>query len=356
MFQKLIRSARREILRRMPSHPIGEARRLLRSGRPRDAIALLAKVVEERSDPEVAQELVQLRHDAALQGNFAAPAQAWPPDVPDLFPGNDRIPEIRADEFSPEALASGILHHGGLIVRSFMQPEEVERCAACVRNAFASYTRFREGTASQADFLWYYPFQPRSGRRDLEQAREFAEVAAGVLGADSPATVHEVLKFAQAHGILAAVESFLGEPPAISVRKTTARIVPPTTGTSWHQDGRFLGDYVRSANMWIALSECGESAPSLDIVPKRLDHIVETGTEGAPLYWTVADSVAERTARNAGVEILHLDFAPGDVIFFDHMNLHRTGVRPGMTQERLAIEWWFFAPSRFPAEQIPILA
>ena len=41
-------------------------------------------------------------------------------------------------------------------------------------------------------------------------------------------------------------------------------------------------------------------------------------------------------------------FAPGDAIFFDHMNLHRTGSRPEMTEPRFAVESWFFGPSAFP--------
>ena len=47
-------------------------------------------------------------------------------------------------------------------------------------------------------------------------------------------------------------------------------------------------------------------------------------------------------------------FKAGDALLFDQMFLHRTGVRPGMTRERLAIESWFFAGSTFPMEQMPI--
>ena len=37
------------------------------------------------------------------------------------------------------------------------------------------------------------------------------------------------------------------------------------------------------------------------------------------------------------------------------MTLHRTGVSPGMTRTRYAIESWFFAPSTYPQDQVPIL-
>jgi len=45
----------------------------------------------------------------------------------------------------------------------------------------------------------------------------------------------------------------------------------------------------------------------------------------------------------------------GDAILFDDMNLHRTAVTPEMTEERYAIESWFFAPSHFPDTQIPVV-
>jgi len=331
---------------------------LSRAGRCRDAFALLGDAFESSGDAELASELVLLRYEAAMKGRSRSQPVAgdWPPDEPDLFPECAGIPEISSAAFTPAALASGIVRHGGLIVRGLLSQEEVDRYTTCVHLAFDARTRHVAGAASQEDAKWYTPFRNWRDRNLLGGARDFAERGGGVLGADSPAMVHEILKMAESRGVIAAVEAFLDERPAVSVRKTTLRIVPPTTGTSWHQDGAFLGDYVRSVNMWIALSECGDDAPSLDIIPKRFDHIVPTGTEGAPFTWTVADTVAERVAREAGVEILHGNFAPGDAVFFDHMNLHRTGVRPGMTKDRLAIEWWFFAPSRFPTEQIPILA
>ena len=48
-------------------------------------------------------------------------------------------------------------------------------------------------------------------------------------------------------------------------------------------------------------------------------------------------------------------FEPGDALLFDDFFLHQTGVSPGMTQQRYAIETWFFAPSTYPHDQIPIL-
>jgi hypothetical protein len=56
-----------------------------------------------------------------------------------------------------------------------------------------------------------------------------------------------------------------------------------------------------------------------------------------------------------GVPVLRPKLGPGDALLFDHLFLHRTGVDPGMTRERYAIESWFFAPSSYPEGQIPIV-
>jgi hypothetical protein len=37
------------------------------------------------------------------------------------------------------------------------------------------------------------------------------------------------------------------------------------------------------------------------------------------------------------------------------MNLHCTAIAPGMTKDRYAIEAWFFAPSCYPMNQLPLM-
>ena len=49
------------------------------------------------------------------------------------------------------------------------------------------------------------------------------------------------------------------------------------------------------------------------------------------------------------------EFAAGDALMFDQLTLHRTGILPTMTRDRYAIESWFFAPSRYPHDQVPLV-
>jgi hypothetical protein len=105
-----------------------------------------------------------------------------------------------------------------------------------------------------------------------------------------------------------------------------------------------MGKDIRSLDVWISLSHCGDDAPGIDVVGRRLDEIADTGTYGARMSWTVAPDVVERVAAGAIVRPI---FEPGDALLFDHMNLHCTAIDPGMTRDRYAIETWFFAPSTY---------
>ena len=105
-----------------------------------------------------------------------------------------------------------------------------------------------------------------------------------------------------------------------------------------------MGKDIRSLNVWIALTPCGEDAPGLDIIGKRFDGIVPTGTDGSRFAWSVSNDVADEAADDTVVSPV---FEPGDAMIFDHLCLHKTGTRPGMTVDRYAIESWLFAPSTY---------
>jgi hypothetical protein len=109
---------------------------------------------------------------------------------------------------------------------------------------------------------------------------------------------------------------------------------------------------VRSVNVWLSLSRCGDVAPSMDIVPRRLEEFVEVGGEGTILQ----DQIGEKEAAAAaeGVGIVRPIFDPGDALIFDHYFLHQTGSDPSMPNPRYANESWFFGPSAYPESYTPI--
>jgi hypothetical protein len=155
-------------------------------------------------------------------------------------------------------------------------------------------------------------------------------------------------------GVPDLVAAHLGEWPALSVKKATLRrVTKEKSNAAWHQDGAFMGTDIRTVNLWLALSHCGDDAPGLDILPRRLDHIVETGTPGAVFDWSASPDMVERAAE--GTRVCRPIFEPGDALLFDHMFMHRTAAGPEMTKDRHGVEMWFFAPSLYPPSQIPLV-
>jgi hypothetical protein len=328
------------------------ARRLAAEGRYRDAIELLSREPLDTIDLQTLCDLVGWRL-AAFDPQRGA--QPWPATYRDPFPGAGGPPEIGRSALTTEILGGAIQHHGCLLVRGLISGEETRSLAGVVERAFAAAAAFEAermsgGAPERSPWFAPYPLAPDDGMK--EPSRYWLIENGGVWTADSPRALTDFIRFLRGHGVLKVIEDYLGERTYLSLGKSTLRRVPPTALGGWHQDGAFLGLSTRTVNCWLTLSDCGEDAPGLDVYPRRLNGLVETGTRGAPFTWAVGDAVVDDMAKS--VPHVMPRFAAGDALLFDQLLLHRTGVRPGMTRERLAIESWFFAGSTFPMEQMPI--
>lgn len=305
-----------------------------------------------RRDPQLERRLVRVRHEAfrelARTGDAAPDVRSGGP-VPAVVDGTD---------LGPELLRRAILEHGSLHVRGAVPDDRVEQLMKGIDRAIEARDDFEAGAAADQTTPWFEPFRPHSSypsimNRQLGNRRQWVREAGGVWAADSPRMLFELFDTLDAVGIGDVITGYLGERPALAVDKCTLRRVALDTSTDWHQDGAFLGEGIRTVNLWLALTECGRDAPGLDIVPTRLDHIVETGTEGATFSWSVGPGVVDRVA--AAAPVARPLFEPGDALFFDDLFLHRTAIDPAMTRERHAIESWFFAPSAYPEQYVPLV-
>jgi hypothetical protein len=332
---------------------LGTADSLAAAGRHRAAIDLLTAANRRAPDAAFERALVTLRH-AAFAGTARTPGRSeWPPRCGDPFPGAVGVPEIAAAALTADVLGGALAHHGSLIVRGFVAPERAAVLVSDIDRALAAYDADVAGAAAPDEGRWFTRFGPGDGNGYTEIERRFFRQSGGqLLAGDSPRALFDIIETFTAIGFGRVLAAHFGEWPALSFKKSTLRRTPPTTETEWHQDGAFLGEATRTVNVWLACSPCGVDAPSIDIVARRLDGIVETGTEGAAFRWSVAAPVAERVAQGA---IVRPEFAAGDALLLDQLTLHRTGVSPGMTRTRYALESWFFAPSTYPHEQMPIV-
>lgn len=314
-------------------------------------ISALTDANRQERDAERERRLIQLRLDALELVDSSDEPSEWPPTVPDLFPEGGWPPEVPAAELTVEKLKSGIFRHGCLLVRGLLDHERVDQLIDDVDRAFAGfhvwYEAFQRGRPTP-DSPWYTPLADRVP----DNERVWCLDAGGVLAVESPRGLFDVVEAFQDAGLGPVLTEFLGGRPALLARKWHLRRVPAGITADWHQDGAFMGSDIRTINVWVALSPCGEGhdAPGLNIVARRLDRVVDTGTDGARLEWSVGPGMAERVSNG---HIVSPTFEPGDALLFDHLLLHRTDQRPGSSRDRYAIEAWFAAPSSYPPEQIP---
>jgi hypothetical protein len=323
------------------------------SGTTEELFAEVERLTEanrSNRDRDTERELLRLRHLAGIRlliGNGTKPE--YPSPESDRLPHAETLPEIPRDEVTPELLRAGILRDGCLLVRGLIDRDEALRFAAQIDRSFAERERLDAGESPAEGY--YEEFQAQHPFEIAEGARIWVKEGGGVLAPDAPMLTFEMLEMFEAAGLLRLVGAYLGERPMISLQKTTLRKAEPHVGGAWHQDGAFMGE-VRALNLWVALSRCGDEAPGLDIVPRRLDEFAATTTDEAVLSYQVSQSKAEEAAGDK--KIIRPIFEPGDALFFDEMFLHATGSDPSMPKPRFAVESWFFGGSAFPQEYGPI--
>jgi hypothetical protein len=295
--------------------------------------------------------VLALSHRAGIALQDEAPEQ---PDFVDAesdrLPEGDPLPEIPAAELTPGLIRAGILRDGCLLVRGLVDRERALGFAKEIDRAYAQRERVEAGRNAKAGYYEEFAPEPGSGEPVV---RGWIKQGGGLLAADSPRLHFEMGQMFRAAQLPDLVGGYLGEPALISVHKTTLRRAEPSVPGSWHQDGFFMGP-VRSLNMWLSLSRCGDVAPGLDLVPRRLGQYLATATEEAVLDYTISQRKVEEAAAAAGTRVVRPIFEPGDAIFFDELFLHQTGSDPAMDKPRYAIENWFFGGSAFPSEYAPI--
>ena len=326
-----------------PEHTAPEVDRLVAEGRLVDAVDLLATAYRENREPAAAIRLVDLRRRAAAAMEAGHGRSPWPPAYDDPFPGvTGRLPEVDRAELTTDVLGGAVAHHGALLVRGLFDEHQVARGLEVIQTAGRRRDELPAGSRGDE---WFRPF-PESEHRDKVLRKLVAEKG-GTWLADSPAATAHFLDELTASRAVGVIAEHMGERPCFSLQKSTMRrSLPIAELTGWHQDGSFLGDDVRTANVWVTFSRCGgeHPAPGLEVVPRRIDEILPVeGWSRAGISFDLIDEIAAETP------VVRPAFEAGDALMFDERFLHRTFLDASMTQVRFALECWFFAPSH-PAE------
>lgn len=279
------------------------------------------------------------------------------------------VPEIDAPELTVDVLRSAMRESGCCLVHNFFSAGEVKDIRAYIDHSFTvskGNGRLHKYLSRQVDLKEVLA----KTKKDIEEKRKTNETYTDIiklgpnlkrtLGADvscltatSPILTDKLLALYDRKGLRDLCAAYFENEPCVSVYKWVLRkAVPPPQTIDFHQDGAFMGDHIDSLNCWVPLTDCGAGtdAPGMDIVPVRFLGTFEKGT--GVLNWTVSpQAVVDRFGEEA---IVTPAFREGDAFFFDHCLLHRTQHVPDSTEERYAVETWFFDSRNFPKNQIPI--
>jgi hypothetical protein len=323
-----------------------------------DEIRHLTEQNRVHRDTKVERRLVELRYEVFKVLDVPSSPPEWPDDIDDLYEGQ-LVPEIDRNDLTVEAIRSGINNHGSLLVRGLLGSDAVAQLKDGIDKSFDAFDARANGDMQSEVEGWYEPVTHRMITDD-DRARKRSR--GNILAFESPPVLFDLIEIMNSAGIGDLANLHFGEVPGILARKVTLRRMEHNFGGAWHQDGAFMGSGIRSLNIWIALSHCGDNAPGLDVAGRRFDELLPTG-KGASKVWGIKPEDAEAAA---GDTIVRPIFEAGDALIFDHMCLHKTGIEKSMTERRYAIEMWYFAPSTYaemskhvdggysPRDQVPL--
>lgn len=275
----------------------------------------------------------------------------WPPPYRDPRPDMQiGLVEVTPEALDTEMLGGAVAHHGCLVVRGLIGDHDLALARNAVDTAHENQRACRDGL--DHDRLWYDPV--RTGEKKDSIQRAMGADSGSVWLADSPRATAIIMDVLGAAAVPAILEEHFGEAPMFSLQKSTMRRIEAEERlTTWHQDGAFMGRDIRTMNLWVALTDCGGSFPAsgLEIIPARMEEILDT-TGGIVPYAVPFETIDEVTKE---LPAITPEFRAGDALFFDERFLHRTHTREGLTESRSAIECWFFAPSGFADDYVPLM-
>jgi hypothetical protein len=331
---------------------LAQADSLADEGRFLEAVELLAEANRRSRDFEIEKRLVRLRNLAYEELDRSPTESPWPDDAPRPRDADEDLPAVSRDELTPELVRDRILRYGATYIPGLIPRERAVQLAEGIESSFEVAAANKNDP--KADVApWFYPWRHVEDKMRLAQTRTFVRDGGGVWTVESPRVMFDFLEVLEEAGLRSLIRDYLGERPAMTLKKSTLRKTTPLPMADWHQDGAFLGDDIRTINLWLCLSDCGDDAPGLDVVPRRFDRVLETGSGGAAFDWSIGDGTVEEARED--VPVLRPIFQPGDAMLFDELFLHRTATDDTMTRTRYAIETWFFAPSLYPGDQIPFV-
>lgn len=303
--------------------------------------------IDDPTHPDCVEHLAEVRvargAELVRRQDPAAPGPVHQASA-DAFPDADGLPEVPHDQLDLELLASGIQHHGGLVVRGLFDPATVEALRAELDRTERRRAQHAHGPGDH---------RPAPGPHGLQI---------------SPRGLELLLAAYDRAGLTDLVRRYLGDVPVLATNRVRLRRDERARAgrLPWHQDAVFFLHATQAVNVWAALTPVGEDRPGLEVAPARQpgtlgydeDELAERDRrdERPPLYYAKDLGIDLADAARGGDRAASPVLEPGDAIVFDDLTLHRTGTQRWRADAREVAITWFFHPARFPKKRVQPVA
>lgn len=282
-------------------------------------------------------------------------------EIAALAPPMPRELEVGPDPFTAAELAAVLRRHGCAVVRGGLPQRDCQALLPRLEHnlAHAYVPNQPPGDPTELNVPLHF-FCDRSETAAL--AARFAEIreqpiAAWHWGLDGVVSTADVwLRIAGLTTVIDAISLRLGGALTIdrSLGYARAKLGSQQRVLPFHQDARTGYWEIPTIAMWMPLVPCGEDAPGLEIVPRRLRSLFPVGLYGGSDrtdYQAYPASALDELIPSWTVVAPVL--APGDILLFDSYVLHRTQRISGCEGRRVNFDVRFtlaVAPPELPDE------
>jgi hypothetical protein len=127
----------------------------------------------------------------------------------------------------------------------------------------------------------------------------------------------------------------------LMLRKMVPHESVEVTSIPWHQDAFGYPPEFVSINCWTLLSpnECGLTSPGLDLIPDAIPAFIGLEATPAPVLYGFLESPHDAIRHyTRAYDPWRPSIGLGDVLIFDSLAIHRTGLAPEQTETRISLE------------------
>lgn len=239
-------------------------------------------------------------------------------------------PDFIAGEVSAQTIVDALRTKGCCVLRSLVPLETVQEIRRCILIEYDLLDqRFESQTMTEEEHRHCYRYgilRPFEQEYILESGQPMAEVMLALI---QQTILREVYHLFFQEDIL-----------SLLIPSSHVRRIYPKDGVPFHQDSSVMRLHqVELMNSWFPLDPAGVNAPSVEMYPQAQKKCWPSGLENdGSLYGHLQITQEQILQALPETELWAPQLFPGDVLLLQSYTVHRTHLRPEMTEVRRDFE------------------